>query len=130
VLREQPILNLDKLHGRGAFLIIVPDMIDPRADWIAPHQPSVIEFHRVGNHGHILHAEVEPQIEAVWIEYDWHPVVDCRGDGIWGRGQNRAGLRPFAAWIFPAIPDSGEGAESVYLTGMMNTADRSLAMVD
>jgi hypothetical protein len=58
VLREQPILNLDKLHGSRTFLIIVPEMIDPRADWIAPHQPGIEGLQQVGHGSDIPHRRI------------------------------------------------------------------------
>jgi|ERR1039458_975022 hypothetical protein len=47
-LRKKPILNLDKLHGRGAFLVIIGDVVDPRAHGKAPHQPSIVGLEQVG----------------------------------------------------------------------------------
>jgi hypothetical protein len=40
-LREKTTLKLCEFHGRGAFLVVVRHVIDPRADGIAPHQPSI-----------------------------------------------------------------------------------------
>jgi hypothetical protein len=34
--------------------------------------------------------------------------VDGRCHGIWGRGQNRAGLNPSVVWSLPPIPYSRE----------------------
>jgi hypothetical protein len=42
LLGENPILNLGKLHRSVAFLIVVPYMVDPRADlWITFHAARV-----------------------------------------------------------------------------------------
>src|ERR1017187_5504174 len=39
---------------------------------------------------------------------DGHSVLDWCGQSIWGRGQDRASLDEFGAWVFPSIPDSCE----------------------
>ena len=41
LVREQPRLCLYDLHASRTFLVIVRDMIDAVADWIAPHPPGV-----------------------------------------------------------------------------------------
>jgi hypothetical protein len=40
-LQEQPILNQCDLNGLAAFLVILGDVINPRAHRIAPHQPGI-----------------------------------------------------------------------------------------
>jgi hypothetical protein len=38
-LREKPILSFAKLHGHGAFFVVIGHVVDPRAHGIASHQP-------------------------------------------------------------------------------------------
>jgi hypothetical protein len=45
---EEPIRNLGEFHGRGAFLVIVPHVVDPRAYGIAPHLPSIVGLQQFG----------------------------------------------------------------------------------
>jgi hypothetical protein len=47
-LRKETILNLGKFRGLGAFHIVVGHVIDPRADWAAPHQPSIAGLQQFG----------------------------------------------------------------------------------
>ena len=53
-------LSLCEFHGCGAFLIVVSHAVDPRAHWIASHQPSVVGLQQVGPSSHIPHAGIEP----------------------------------------------------------------------
>jgi hypothetical protein len=48
LLREQPILSLCEFHGRGAFFVVVSDVIDPSAYGIASHQPSIGRLQQIG----------------------------------------------------------------------------------
>jgi hypothetical protein len=105
---EEPILNLGEFHGSRAGCVVVSDMIDPRADGEAPHQPSIVGLQQIGRRTDIPHPRIKPQIVAVWIEDDWHSVVDGRGHGIRGRGQDRAGLDPLPGLVPSAIPYSRE----------------------
>src|ERR1035438_8573121 len=91
-LQEESILNLCKLHWRGASLVIVQYGIDPSAHGIAPHQPSIAGFQQFGRRSHILHPRIEPEIVRIRIKDDWHAVMDWCGHSIRGRGQDRAGL--------------------------------------
>ena len=50
--------------------------VDPRAHWIAPHQPGVVRLQKFGRRSHIHHSRIKPQLVVVWIKYDWHPVVN------------------------------------------------------
>ena len=76
VLQEQPILNLLQFHRRGAFVVVVPRAIDPRADGIAPHQPGIVGLQHFGRRSRILHTRIEPEVVGVWIKDDWHTVMD------------------------------------------------------
>jgi hypothetical protein len=51
--------DLCEFHGRGAFLIVVGHTVDPRADGIAPHQPSIVGLQQIGCCTHI------PYVEAI-----------------------------------------------------------------
>ena len=75
-LRKKPTLSLGELHGCGALLVVVRDVIDPRAHGIATHQPGVAGPQQLGRRAHILHTRIEPQIVAVWIKDHWHAVVN------------------------------------------------------
>ena len=59
-LLEQSILNLHEFHGCRTGFIIIGDVVDPRADGIAPHQPGIVGLQEVGHRSHILHSGVEP----------------------------------------------------------------------
>src|ERR1019366_8198031 len=78
-LRKESILNLCKFHWYGALLVVVRHVVHPSADGIAPHQPSIAGFQQIGCRSYILHPRIEPQVVAVWIENDWHSVVDGCG---------------------------------------------------
>jgi hypothetical protein len=43
---------------------------------IARHRPGIMGLQEFRRRGHTGHAEVEPQSVAVWIENNWHPVVE------------------------------------------------------
>jgi hypothetical protein len=105
---EQRVLGHSKLHGFRAFCVVIRHMVDPRAHGIAPHQPSIVGLQHLGRRTHIPHTRIKPQIVAVWIKDNGHAVVDCGCNGVWGRRQNRAGLKPIAACILPAVPQSSE----------------------
>jgi hypothetical protein len=75
-LQEETILNLGEFHGCGAFFVVVRHAIDPSAYGIAPHQPSIVVLQSFRRRTHILHSRIEPQVVAIWIEDDWHAVVD------------------------------------------------------
>jgi hypothetical protein len=62
IIKERSPLSLGKLDTSRAFLIIVNDVIDTTAHWIAPHQPSVEGLQQFGHHNHILHSRIEPPI--------------------------------------------------------------------
>ena len=47
VLQEQTILSLSQFYRCGALLVVVGYVIDPRADRIAPHQPSIAGFQQI-----------------------------------------------------------------------------------
>jgi hypothetical protein len=57
-LGEEPILSLCEFHGCGAFFVVVSHAIDPRADRIAPHQPSIVGLQQIGRRSHILHPRI------------------------------------------------------------------------
>jgi len=63
-------LNLRGFHGSRAFLVVVAHVVDPRAYWIAAHQPSVVRFQKLGDDSYALHSGIEPKIVAVCIEHD------------------------------------------------------------
>ncbi len=105
-LRKEMILNDGGLHLSRAFLIIVNDRIYPTAHRITSHQPSIAGPQQVGHRGHIPQARIEPEIVAVFINDDWHSVVNRGCNAIRSRRQNRAGLQRFAVCVVPAIPYS------------------------
>jgi hypothetical protein len=70
------------------------------------NQPGIEGSQQVGGGSDLCHARIKPQIVAVWIEDHGHAVVNGRGHGIRGRGENRAGLNPVAIGVFPTIPKS------------------------
>jgi hypothetical protein len=78
-LREESILNLSEFHGCGAFCIVIHNAVDPSANRIAPHQPSVVGLQQIGSRVHIVHGGVQPQVVGIQIENHWHPVVNARG---------------------------------------------------
>ena len=45
---ERSILTLGKLHRRGAFRVVVPNMVDATAHRIAAHEPSIAGLQQVG----------------------------------------------------------------------------------
>jgi hypothetical protein len=51
-------------------------MIDATAHGVAPHQPGIEWLQEFGDRCDVLHSGVEPQIIAVSIKDDGHPVVD------------------------------------------------------
>src|ERR1700756_162338 len=55
-LGEKPILLVGNLHRSRAFLVIVCHVVDPRADWIGAHQPSVKGLEQFRNGLHVGHA--------------------------------------------------------------------------
>jgi hypothetical protein len=63
-------------------------VIDPRTHGTAPHQPGIAGLQQFIRRSRVLHSGVEPQIVAVWIKDDWHPVVDSSGHGIRVRCQD------------------------------------------
>src|ERR1035437_7928161 len=73
--RPRP-LWLTKLHGCGAFRVVVSHVIDPRAHGIAPHEPSIVGLEQFGRRSRVPHPRIEPQVVAVWVEDDGHAVVD------------------------------------------------------
>jgi hypothetical protein len=75
-LCEKPILNLREFHGTGAFLVIIGDVIEPRAHRIASHQPSIVGLHQFRDRRDVVHPRIEPEIIIIGSENDWHAVVD------------------------------------------------------
>src|ERR1039457_3391652 len=75
-LREESTLNLGEFHGCGALRVVVPHMIDPSAHGIATHQPCIEGLQQFGRGTHVPHPRIKPQVVGVWIEYDWHTVVN------------------------------------------------------
>jgi hypothetical protein len=55
-LRKEAILNLGEFYGRGAFRIVIRHVIDPSADGIAPHQPSIVGLQQFGSCNSIPHS--------------------------------------------------------------------------
>ena len=78
------------------------------ADRVASHQLGVIRLQHVGHGFHVVHPRIEPQIVTVWIEDDWHSIMDGGSHSVWSRGQNRARLDPLPTRVFPAIPQPRE----------------------
>jgi hypothetical protein len=75
-LGKEWLLILRNLHPLRTLHIIIPHMIDPRAYRVAPHEAGVVRLQKFGDRCNVLHSRIEPQVIAVWIENDWHPVVD------------------------------------------------------
>ena len=73
---EYSILSKCEFHSSAASFVVARHGIDPSAHRIAPHQPSVEGLQQVGRRGHIRHSRIEPNVVGVWIEDDWHAVVD------------------------------------------------------
>ena len=103
-LREEPILSLDDLHRSRALLVIIRHMIDTTAYRVAPHFAGVVGLHEFRDDLHVSHSRIEPQVVAVRIEDDRHPVVDGRRHLVRGRCQDRACLDDLAACVPPAVP--------------------------
>ena len=82
---------------------------------MASHQPSIVGLQQIGRHSHIPHAGIEPQVVAIWIKDDGHSVMDCCGQRIRGRRQDRAGLHRLAACVLPAVPDSREREQLAFI---------------
>jgi hypothetical protein len=66
LLGKKPILNVGKLHGTRAFLIVVSHVIDPCAYGVALHHSSIAGLQEFGRRSHILHPRIEPRIVAIW----------------------------------------------------------------
>ena len=90
-LQEQRVLRLGDLHGARAILVIICNVVDPRADRIAPHQPCIVGLQQLRDDLHVGHPRIEPEIVRIGMENDWHTVMDARRHGIRGRGEDRAG---------------------------------------
>jgi len=43
---------------------------------IAPHEPGIVGLQQFGRRGHIRHPLIKPNVVAIRIKNDWHPVVD------------------------------------------------------
>jgi hypothetical protein len=52
-------LNLGEFHGCGAGFVAVRHLVDPSADGIAPHQPSITGFN-ISRRNHVPHSRIEP----------------------------------------------------------------------
>jgi hypothetical protein len=68
-------LRLGEFHGCRAFLV-VGDVIDASAYGITSHQPSIVGLQQLGRRSHVPHSRIEPYFVAVWINNDWHAVVN------------------------------------------------------
>ena len=75
-LQENTTLHLGEFHGRGAGFVVVSHGIDPTAYGVAPHQPSIVGLQQFRRRNHVPHSRIEPHVVAVWVEDDWHTVVD------------------------------------------------------
>ena len=75
-------LNDCRFHASRTFLVIINRAIDPTAYGIASHQPSIVGPQQFGHRRHVLRTQIEPKVVAVWIEDDWHSVVNRRCNGI------------------------------------------------
>jgi hypothetical protein len=51
-------------------------VIDSTAYGIASHPLSVKRLQHIGHYSDIMHPWIEPQIVTVWIENNWHAVVN------------------------------------------------------
>ena len=94
-------------HGRGTFLVIVFHMINANARGIAPHLVSVVGLQQVGHRTNVGHVRIKPQIIAVWSRMTGMRV-NSRSHRVRRRCQNRTGLNPLPAGVFPTIPKSSE----------------------
>ena len=81
-LCEEAILGFGDLHSSRALLVIVGHVIDATAHGVELHLAGVIGLQQFRDRGDVLHSGVEPEIERLRIENDWHSVVDGRGQGI------------------------------------------------
>ncbi len=70
------ILSPSQFHRLGALFVVIPHVIDPGADGIAPHEPGIAGPEQFGRCPRILHSRIEPQVVAVRIKDDWHALVD------------------------------------------------------
>ena len=79
--QEETILSLG-FHDGGALVVVVRHVVDPRAYGIAPHKPGIKGRQQFGRRSHIRRPRIEPECIGIWIENDWHTVVDGRCHGI------------------------------------------------
>jgi len=92
-LGEKTTLSFCDFNASRTFLVVIGDVIDPVAYGIAPHEPSIVGPQEFGRCSRIPHPRIEPQVVGVGIKDDWHSVLDFRGNSVWSRGQNGAGLQ-------------------------------------
>jgi len=75
-LGEETILRVGNHHWSRAIFVIVRHVVDAAADGEAPHLAGIVGLQKFRDDLHVGHAGVEPQIIAVSIKDDRHPVMD------------------------------------------------------
>jgi hypothetical protein len=61
------------------------------------------------------HSGIEPHVIIIWIENDWHSVVDGCRHRIRNRCQDRTRLYGFSTGLFPPVPDTGESKQLAFI---------------
>jgi len=77
LLGKKPILRVGKHDRSRTLLVVVRNMINPSAHGVAPHLAGVIGLQQIRDRMRVTHPWIEPQVVAIWMKDDWHPVVDC-----------------------------------------------------
>jgi isoaspartyl peptidase/L-asparaginase-like protein (Ntn-hydrolase superfamily) len=98
-------------------------MVDPTAHGIAPHQPGIERLQQIGRGSHICHSGIKPDVVGIWIENDWHAVVNGGGHGI-RRSVVRMKL-VLAKWACDRLleglsPEQASGATLTHLKRRLN----------
>jgi len=78
VLKATPELAFEKMPGPALAdrLVVVAHVVDASAHRIAPHHAGIVGLQEFGRRSDIRHSGVEPNVVAVWVEDDWHSVLD------------------------------------------------------
>lgn len=97
-----------QLKWLSALGIVILHLIEPRIDGIASHHFRIVGPQHFRQSIHILHSGIEPCIVIGSVKDDWHSVVDCGGNRVRSRSQNRTRPNPFPTGIFPAFPQASE----------------------
>jgi len=93
-----------KFNRPRALRIIVLHVVDSRAHRKGSHHARMVRFQDVGHSNQVSKPRIEPQVVAVWSKDHRHPIVDRQCHSVWRRGQDRAGLGPVSALVFPSLP--------------------------